>query len=528
MTLLRTLTVLAVIAGSHCAGAATFIVDTSSDAALGDCNDAVAADCSLRGAIVTANALPGADAIAFDLPIADPGYQAGTQHWRIDAASSLPNIMEGLSIDGFTQAGATPNGNPPYAGIAHTLKIELRGPGNAADGLIAYAPLSVRGLAVNHWHFAIFHFNPGPNIVEGNYIGTDISGQLAAANDYGIALGGDVRIGGATPAQGNVISANRNHGLANQYGLTSVRIQGNIIGASADLTSVPGRQDFGAYLLSAQDTLIGGAMAAEGNVISGNGFAAVEIVAGASQAQGLAPHVRIQGNRIGSGIDGRALGNGRASSYPAILVSLGGYCRTLIGGSAPGEGNAIVHNANAGIAIGSCWNAPILGNTFHGNGGLAIDLAGSNAFDGATPNDTDDADAAGNDPSIAAGGNRFQNFPVLTLPAGFLPSGGDSVTVDYTLDSLPGNSSYPITVQFHRAACGGGSAELLAEAEIDEINAQQPLQFTLNIGANVLPLTLLAIDAQGNTSEFGPVFGETLFADGLEQDPASFSPGSCR
>ena len=38
---------------------------------------------------------------------------------------------------------------------------------------------------------------------------------------------------------------------------------------------------------------------------------------------------------------------------------------------------------------------------------------------------------------------------------------------------------------------------------------------------------LLAIDAQGNTSEFGPVFGETLFADGLEQDPASFSAGSC-
>ena len=140
MTLLRTLTVLAAIAGSHCADAATFIVDTSSDAELGGCNDVVAADCSLRGAIIAANATPGADVIAFDLAIADPGYQAGTQHWRIEAASSLPNIMESLSIDGFTQAGAVPNTNAQYAGIAHTLKIELRGPGPAVrwpDGLCA-------------------------------------------------------------------------------------------------------------------------------------------------------------------------------------------------------------------------------------------------------------------------------------------------------------------------------------------------------------------------------------------------------
>lgn len=520
-------TFLLLLLASAASEAATLTVDTSSDAELADCNDAVAADCSLRGAIVAANALPGADVIAFDLGLDDPGYQADTQHWRIEAASSLPNIMESLSVDGFTQTGAVPNSNPPYAGIAHTLKIELRGPGSHSDGLIGYAPLHVRGLALSHWARAIFLFNLGPNIVEGNYIGTDISGQIAAANTTGVALGGDVRIGGTDPSQGNVIAANRDYGLSNYYELTSVRIQGNIIGASADLTTIPGRQDFGMYLQDARDTLIGGTTAAEANVISGNGFSAISIASSNYQATGPLPHVRIQGNRIGSGLDGRALGNGHASNHPAILVSLGGYCRALIGGNAPGEGNAIVHNANAGVAIGSCWNAPIVGNTFHGNGGLAIDLAGSNAFDGATPNDADDADAPGSDPGIALGGNRFQNFPVFTLPAGFLPSGGDTVTIDYTLDSLPGNSSYPITVQFHRAACAGGSAELLAQAEIDEVDAQQALQFTFNAAGNVLPLTALAIDAAGNTSEFGPVFGETLFADGLENEAATFSPGRC-
>ena len=508
--------------------AVTSIVDTSSDAELGGCNDVVANDCSLRGAIATANATPGADSIVFDLPLADPGYQADTQHWRIEAASGLPDITDALAIDGFTQPGAAPNSNPLDAGIAHTLKIELRGPGTAADGLTAYAALSVRGLVLNQWRRAIFQFNPGPNVVEGNYIGTGVSGRIAMPNGTGITIGGDVRVGGSDPAQGNVIAANRDYGLSNQYALLSVRIQGNIIGAAADLSAVPGRQDFGMYLLDARDTLIGGAAAGEGNVLSGNGFSAIAVSASNFQSAGALPYLRVHGNRIGSIRDDRALGNGHASGYPAILLSLGGYCRAWIGGSAPGEGNAIVHNANAGVAIGSCWGAPILGNIFHGNGGAAIDLAGSNAFDGTTPNDADDADANGPDPNVAAGGNRFQNFPILTLPAGFLPSGGDSVTLQYTLDSLPGNSSYPITVQFHRAGCGGGSAELLAQDEIDEINAQQPLQFTLNAGANVLPLTLTATDALGNTSEFGPVFGETLFADGLETEPANFSAGSCR
>lgn len=507
---------------------AQFVVDTTSDdVMLQACVDAVADDCSLRGAITAANASPVTDTLTFDIPVTDASYVVATQHWRIDAATDLPAISAPLVIDGFTQPGAVPNANAPGSAIAHTLKIEVRGPSTSADGLTAYAPLTVRGLALNHWRRAIFHFNLGPNIVEGNYIGTDISGQIAEPNVTGVTIGGDARIGGLDPAQGNVIAANRDYGLSNQFQLIKVIIQGNIIGATADLTAVPGRQDFGMYLLDPRDTLIGGTTPAEGNVISGNGFSAVSISSSNFQSVDGLPHVRIQGNLVGVGPDGRPLGNGRASSFPSILVSLGGYCRALIGGSAPGEGNVIAHNANAGVAIGSCWNAPILGNRFHANGGIAIDLAGSNAFDGATANDAADADASGPDPVNSPGGNRFQNFPTITLPPDFLPGGGDGVTIDYVLDSLSGNSTYPITVQFHRAACGGGSRELLAETEIDEINAGQPLQFVLNGDGNVLPLTVTATDATGNTSEFGPVIGETLFVDGFETEPASFSVGRC-
>lgn len=523
---LPALSMLVMFAGAN--HAAQFVVDTTSDdGLLQACVDANADDCSLRGAITTANASAGADTLSFDIPESDPGFVVASQHWRIAAATDLPAITAPLVIDGYTQPGAVPNANPPGTAIAHSLKIELRGPGTNADGLTAYAPLTVRGLALNRWRRAIFHFNLGPNIVEGNYIGTDISGQIAEPNVTGVTIGGDVRIGGIDPAQGNVIAANRDYGLSNQYQLVKIAIQGNIIGASADLTAVPGRQDFGMYLLDPRDALIGGTTAAEANVISGNGFSAIAISTSNFQSVDGVAHVRVQGNRIGVGLNDRPMGNGHSVGYPTILIGLGGYCRAIVGGSAPGEGNLIAHSTGAGIAIGSCWNAQILGNRFHGTRGIPIDLAGSNSFDGPTANDAGDGDAGGINPVIAAGGNRLQNFPVVMLPSGFLPGGGDAVTIDYVLDSLPGNSTYPITVQFHRAACGGGSSELLAETEIDEINAGQPLQFVLNAGGNVLPLTVTATDALGNTSEFGPVIGETVFVDGFEEEPASFSVGSC-
>ncbi len=513
---------------SVAAPAATFIVDTSSDSTLSVCNDALVADCTLRGAIERANANADGDTIAFDIPTDDAGYQPTTQHWRLGAGSSLPNILQPLIIDGFTQPGALPNANPPRSPIAHTLKIELRGPNNASDGLTAYAPLTVRGLVLNRWRRAIFQFNGGPNVVEGNYVGVDVSGQSAVPNGTGITIGGDSRVGGLLPAQGNVIAANRDFGLSMQYALTRVRIQGNIIGASADLTTVPGRQDFGVYLLDPRDTLIGGSDPAEGNTISGNAFSAIAVSASALQTTNGPPHAQIFGNRIGVGRDDRAMGNGISANYPSILVGLGGHCRVAIGGEGPGEGNLIAHGGNAGVAIGSCWHAPILGNSFTGNRGIAIDLASSNGFDGPTPNDPGDTDAPGNDPTAAFGGNRFQNHPVLSLPPDFIAEGGgSSVALSYVVDSAPANSSYPITVYFYRGGCKGGGRELMASDTYGESEAQQSRNFQLDGDGNVLPLTVLAVDAAGNTSEFGPMVGDELFSDGLETEPATFGPGRC-
>jgi len=47
--------------------AATFVVDTTSNATLSACT-ATPGDCSLRGAVAAANALAGADLIHFNIP----------------------------------------------------------------------------------------------------------------------------------------------------------------------------------------------------------------------------------------------------------------------------------------------------------------------------------------------------------------------------------------------------------------------------------------------------------------------------
>ena len=117
-------------------------------------------------------------------------------------------ISDALTIDGFTQNGAAPSEHLPLSPIGHVLKIELRGPNlNSTNGLLVTGSLTVRGVAFNNWNQAIYLFDSGVHVIEGNYFGTDISGDIAMPNRYGVALGGDVRIGGALPAQSNLMSA---------------------------------------------------------------------------------------------------------------------------------------------------------------------------------------------------------------------------------------------------------------------------------------------------------------------------------
>ena len=96
----------------------------------------------------------------------------------------------------------------------------------------------------------------------GNLIGTDVTGTVAIPNDnFGLYWSiadctGPCRIGGATAAERNVISGNRGHGV--HLTVTSgVSIEGNAIGTDASGTLVLGNGGEGLFVQGSSDVRIG-------------------------------------------------------------------------------------------------------------------------------------------------------------------------------------------------------------------------------------------------------------------------------
>lgn len=497
--------------------AAVFLVDTTSDdgsAPFQLCDgDAGNGNCSLRGAILKANGISGSDIVTFAIPASDPGYVAASAHWRIAPASSLPLISDDLVIDGYSQPGALPNTLAAEAGGSNAqLKIELHGFGNTSQAGLDVGNgnprLSLSGLAINNFRINLQLLSPGPHRVEGCFIGTDISGQQgisANANANGIRLRGAAVIGGLTPAARNVIAGNGYIGIWDESATTTTQpstYQGNLFGLAADGVSVLAGQDYGLYLSgAAEGALIGGASAGARNLFAGHEVSAIYLTGSAAAAN--APTLRIQGNYFGTDWSGTlARPNGGlslAQPQPTILLFRSGRCVTQIGGDGAGEGNLIAYGMAAGVQVSTCTGALVRGNAFRANR-IAVDLApGSNA-DGATANDTGDADS---------GGNRLQNHPVIESLAA---SGGGMLQLTYRVDTDVANAAYPLRIDLARGRGGQAEAPVLSDSYVA---AQAGLSRSVSFPAAALqgqPLVLSATDADGNSSEF---HSDWLFADGF-------------
>src|SRR5207244_5218799 len=104
---------------------------------------------SLREAIINANN-SGGGTINFQIPASDPNCNATTHVCTITPVTrSLPDITASVTIDGYTQPGASPN--TLTTGDNAVLLIELNGNGTSGlSGLnITAANCTVRGLVIN-------------------------------------------------------------------------------------------------------------------------------------------------------------------------------------------------------------------------------------------------------------------------------------------------------------------------------------------------------------------------------------------
>ncbi len=240
--------------------------------------DTIAVDgfITLREAITAANtdaisgdapAGSGADTIDFNIAGAP-----GTVH-TIQPASALPTITGVLTINGYSQPGTSPNslasGNNAF------LAIELDGTNaGASPGLNITAGGSlVRGLVINRFaNEGIVISTLGNNVISGNYLGTDQTGQLDRGNGLtGVSLlSSNNLVGGTLAADRNLVSANDSHGILVSGAITGNRILNNYIGSTDAGNVALGNSAAGVSIVGATNTSIGGILSGTGNVIAWN------------------------------------------------------------------------------------------------------------------------------------------------------------------------------------------------------------------------------------------------------------------
>ncbi|HEX2897965.1 MAG TPA: dockerin type I domain-containing protein [candidate division Zixibacteria bacterium] len=384
------------------------------------------------------------------------------------------------------------------------------------------------------------------NLVQGNFIGTDATGVTNLGNGFnGIAMWSNNTIGGTQPGAGNVISGNSGSGIHAVNGSGNL-VQGNFIGTNVSGNSDLGNGGSGLYFLVAPNNTVGGTDASARNLISGNGRSGIEIIGSGGNV--------IQGNFIGTDASGTAsIGNsGGFEISGGVYIDAPG---NIVGGLILGSGNLISGNNGSGVvisgssAVGNLVQGNLIGtdisgtidlgnsqngvfifdgygnsigglengarniiafnkavgvnvrlgtsyeiksNSIHSNTILGIDLGS----DGSTANDPEDADI---------GPNNFQNFP--EIGSAQINGNGDLI-IDYSVDSDPTNSNYPLTIQFFESDPSAQGKTLLANNIYSAANFLSGNK-TINLG-NAIGLGIFtdkyivatAIDEDGNSSEF--------------------------
>jgi CSLREA domain-containing protein len=274
----------------------------------------------------------------------------------ITPASELPKITRTVTINGYSQPGAQPNSKT--VGTDAVLKIVLSGAKIFGSGLRIEAPNStVKGLVINQWSGAgIWIDGSGAtgNKVTGNYIGTDASGAQDLGNSaYGVSVDGANNIvGGATAAERNVISGNDALGvLFEDTGTGGNKVMGNYIGTDASGTKDLGNASHGVSIDDVPNNIIGGTTTGARNVISGNNGNGVSIYGNHGN--------KITGNYVGTDATGtKDLGN----TYHGVDIDYGKA--NTIGGTTAGERNVISGNNGNGVLI---EGAGATGNKVTGN-----------------------------------------------------------------------------------------------------------------------------------------------------------------
>jgi hypothetical protein len=283
---------------------------------------------------------------------------------EITGSGATGNLVEGNRI-GTNAAGTAALGN----GVSGVVIFAA---GNTVGGAAAGAGNLLSGNTDNG-----VDLDGGGNLVQGNLIGTDVTGTAALGNggDGVASFAAGNTIGGTTAGSGNVISGNKGHGVSLVAG--GAVVQGNWIGTDITGSAALGNGGDGVLAFAGGNT-VGGNVAGAGNVISANGGRGVALF-GSDGAGNV-----VQGNEIGTDAHGSV--NLDNAHDGVLLVS----SNNTVGDSTPAGENVIAFNKGNGINIAGGTGNSVLQNHIFSNGLQAVAQGGTGQGSGSGSSGTPD------------------------------------------------------------------------------------------------------------------------------------------
>jgi hypothetical protein len=425
--------------GTNLAGTAA-VANSLTGVVVGDSNATLGGTAAGASNLISGNGSDGVDINAPSCLV--EGNQIGT---NLAGSAAVANGSVGVAIYN-PGAGASLGGTS--AGASNLIS------GNGSDGVDINAPSC---------------------LIEGNQIGTNLTGTAALANGLsGVYVGATgVTVGGTMAGASNLISGNADGGIG--IDAESCLVEGNRIGTNLAGTAALANGLAGVYVDDIGVT-VGGTSAGASNLISGNYGGGVVI---------NAQSCLVEGNRIGTNA---AVTNG---AFGVLVTSTG----ATIG--VAGSGNIIAFNAGPGVAtLAGATGNTIRFNAIFSNAIFGIDRPGIDLNDdGVTPNTP----------------NGPNNTPVLIS--------ADGANISGKLNAAP-NSTYVLDFYGNLPADASPTRpqgrDYLTSITVTT-NAAGDAVFTVPYTPipGVPILTATATDAAGTTSEFSPPLGYRLASTGV-------------
>lgn len=350
---------------------ARLIVTTTADTSDGLCND----QCSLRDALLQANAEAGLDEILFAVPGAGP-------HTFV-IGSALPSITQPIILNGYSQSGASPN----TSGTVHNAVLKVAFSMATINSVVlnflnGSEGSEVRGISFLHTGSVFVSVQlSGNSVFAGNWVGVAPDGVTPSSitSVFMMIAGSNARIGGSAAADRNVFANGTGAGILSVVNATTndTVIENNLFGLLPD----------GVTAARNSSSVITGSAPTTVTTIRDNVF-------GCSGKHIDAVGTLVEANTFGLAVDQTSDPIGNCSSG-RIVPRSGALFRNniIVAKGATGKGIEIP-NTVSGVVLDR--------NRFIDNLTHDIDLN----LDGPSANDALDVDT---------GGNNTQNFPVLSV-----------------------------------------------------------------------------------------------------------------